>query len=171
VAVRRIKHQPSPLGLRVHPSIPPVLQNGASCRVPSRRSSPCLGDMEPAPGCVPSHTAIAPAASHSTSWGDKAPRTHWTPGLPSSSRDAPTPARQSSPHGAGGKGRAGSPGPPPVPAPPRAGGTQPPLLQKKHSGLNSPLPLQKEKEVGPLGTSRATSRPRKAFWVGLQVVF
>lgn len=186
--MRRIKHQPSPLGLRVHPSILLLLLNRASRRVPSHRSGPYparrMAGASPLRGHGPSSRrygtarlcAIAPAASHSTSRGDKAPLTHWTLGPPSGSRDAPLSARQSQPlvpyspqaHGMGGQvPRA----PPRAPAPSRAGGIQLPPLQKKLSGLNSPLPLQNGRERGPFGTSQATTQPRKALWVGLQVVF
>lgn len=169
-AVRRIKHQPSPLGLRVHPSILLLPLNRASRCVPSRRSSPCLvrrmaGASLPwghgtRSWLRPQPHAIAPAVSHSTSRGDKAPRVYWIPGPPSSSGDAPTSARQSqllipcsSWHGGGGS----FPGPPTSSSTPRAGGTQLPLLQKKLSGLNSPLCLQNRREMGPFGTSCATS--------------
>lgn len=77
----------------------------------------------------------------------------------------------SSSHAARGIRGTRSRAPPPAPAPPRASGTQLPLLQKKLSALNSPLPLQNRRETGPLGTSRSTSWPWKALWVGLQVVF
>lgn len=168
-AVRRIKHQPSPLGLRVHPSILLLPLNRASRCVPSRRSSPCLARRMAGASLPwghgtrswlrPQPQAIAPAASHSTSRGDKAPRVYWIPGPPSSSGDAPTSARQSQPssHAAHGMGGGSFPGPPTSSSTPRAGGTQLPLLQKKLSGLNSPLPLQNRREMGPLGTSCATS--------------
>lgn len=142
--MRRIKHQPSPLGLRVHPSILLLPLNRASRCVPSRRSSPCLvrrmaGASLPwghgtCSWLRPQPHAIAPAASHSTSRGDKAPRVYWIPGPPSSSGDAPTSARQSqllipcsSWHGAGG---AVSQGLPPAPAPPEQAGPSSPCSRR-----------------------------------------
>lgn len=142
-AVRRIKHQPSPLGLRVHPSILLLPLNRASRCVPSRRSSPCLvrrmaGASLPwghgtRSWLRPQPHAIAPAASHSTSRGDKAPRVYWIPGPPSSSGDAPTSARQSqllipcsSWHGGG----AVSQGLPPAPAPPEQAGPSSPCSRR-----------------------------------------
>lgn len=66
--MRRIKHQPSPLGLRLHPSIPPLPLPRASRCVPSRRSSPLPGREDgegfPALGTWPRLPASSPATQH-----------------------------------------------------------------------------------------------------------
>lgn len=66
--MRRIKHQPSPLGLRVHPSILLLPLNRASRCVPSRRSSPCLARRMaggfPALGTRDPLLAASPATRH-----------------------------------------------------------------------------------------------------------
>lgn len=164
-AVRRIKHQPSPLGLRVHPSTLLLRLNGASRCIPSPggwRGLPCLGETEPAAGCVPSHMPSLPLRVTAHRGVTKLPGRTGPRGHPPAAgmllhlqiqRQSQPLIPCSSWPGEG----AASQGSLPAPAPPRAGGTQLPQLQKKPSGLSSPLPLQNRREKGPFGTSQATS--------------
>lgn len=156
MALRRIKHQPSPLGLRVHPSILLLPPNRANHCVPSCQSSPCLARrMEEAslpwghratchrscchhevtklPGCAGPQGVLWQWGCSCNCEAEPAPHPMLVSG--SSTSSSTLQSRRD----------------------------QLPPLQKKLFGLSSPLPIQNRRERGLSGPPRQRHDQGKPF--------